>query len=865
MACRDAIVTRDRPPALVFGVARFAIAARFAIVARFARVVIAVLLLGLPIWTTAAAQSPDETYLAGLRSRRLFALAERFCQQRLAAAGLDPQQQVELTIELIRIAAEQAVQAPPAERDAHWRRAREAAANFLNRQPPHPRQLLVRVQDALTPLAEGELARQEAEVAIDPEPPREVARERLREAVRLLEQIDKEITLAIPRAASGRPAAGELSSGELFSLQHNVRYQLGRARRNQALCYPASSENWLAALTAANEQLAKPLSQLSSEDPLWWTIRLEQAECHRRLKEFRLADTVLREVMDEGPPDDVRWRAEAEAARLLLSVGRADQSLTLLTQVTRPAEDAPPEFDLALLETLLALGKAADDAGDTSRAEELQKQAARQVAAIEQRQGPYWGRRAELLLVRGSGRGTANLDVLERTAANFYRKGQFEDALATYDQAAQLAAEARDEAQAFAFAYKAGLIQQQQQRYQQAGERLRSVALAWPRHPQAAAAHVLAAWNMAQAARQQPEQLATYQQILEEHLATWPSTAAAGQAALWLGALQESRRQWAVAVEAYARVPAGQEQFEPAIQGLIRCWKQLLLQLQEANQPVQQAARQAVAYLERLVRTASGDLPERWSPVARLAALEAAELQLHYDPAGHAAAESLLRAALQGAPPPPPAWVATARGLLIVAVAGQPGRAAEVQALIRQLAGEQPQQLLDILRGLEATSADAPPARRAELGKLQLQLIGLIQPGQQTLTSDEQLQLNKIQATAMVLSGDRAAAAELLRQLATSQPRDGRIQEEYAQFLLDGQQPQELRAAVNQWRLVANGSRKDSARWWRAKHAISLALYKLGEKEDAAQRIEYLLATSRPESPDMKRQLEELLEQCRKK
>ncbi|MCO6455265.1 MAG: hypothetical protein J5I93_08185, partial [Pirellulaceae bacterium] len=71
-----------------------------------------VLLLGL--WVTSSpAQGSDEEFLAGLRARRLFQLAERFCTERLAGERLDKRSRAELTVELIRVRAERAVHASP--------------------------------------------------------------------------------------------------------------------------------------------------------------------------------------------------------------------------------------------------------------------------------------------------------------------------------------------------------------------------------------------------------------------------------------------------------------------------------------------------------------------------------------------------------------------------------------------------------------------------------------------------------------------------------------------------------------------------------------------------------------------------------
>jgi hypothetical protein len=51
--------------------------------------------------------------------------------------------------------------------------------------------------------------------------------------------------------------------------------------------------------------------------------------------------------------------------------------------------------------------------------------------------------------------------------------------------------------------------------------------------------------------------------------------------------------------------------------------------------------------------------------------------------------------------------------------------------------------------------------------------------------------------------------------------------------------------------------------WYEAKYAIALAYFKLGQKEDAAARIEYLQATSGLDKTVLRGKFLELLARCR--
>jgi hypothetical protein len=164
----------------------------------------------------------DAEFLAGLRERRLFELADRYCVERLASAEVGEPARTELVVERIRSLAMAAAHAPADARAAAWQRARQVAGEAIAARPPSPRLVLVRLQDALTPLAEGELGRQEFQAGALPVEREERVRQALREASDLLTALDKELTTEIPLRRRSPPRPPALSADELFSLQLQV-------------------------------------------------------------------------------------------------------------------------------------------------------------------------------------------------------------------------------------------------------------------------------------------------------------------------------------------------------------------------------------------------------------------------------------------------------------------------------------------------------------------------------------------------------------------------------------------------------------------------------------------------------------------
>src|SRR4029453_14374422 len=186
-----------------------------------------------------------------------------------------------------------------------------------------------------------------------------------------------------------------------------------------------------------------------------------------------------------------------------------------------------PELDLARFEAFLLLARNSNEG--------YQDQAAQAADILEQTHGAGWSGRAGPVLATALPRDkVTNLALLARLADHDYLRGEFAPAIAAYDDAARRARVKGDRNAAFDLAYKAALVEQQRKEPPAAANRLGALSKEMAPHPQAPAAHLLAAWNAGQAARGDPKAAATYAELLREHLAMWPNDAIAEQARAWL-------------------------------------------------------------------------------------------------------------------------------------------------------------------------------------------------------------------------------------------------------------------------------------------------------------------------------------------
>ena len=832
-------------------------------------VLFAVLLI--PSFSDGEAVSQDQRFLAGLRERGLFQLAETYCVDRLRRPDLADARRADLAIELSRCLAERAVSSPPEQRPPLWQRAQQVIDDFVRRFPQNRRLPLVQMQGALGLLTRGELARQESQVVAEGGDLAEEARANLREAVgefgRLADEVEQ-LLRRQNRSPRGDPEI--LSADQLASLQKNVQYELARAYRNQAQCYAADSPDRANALTRA-VQLLQPLAGLDPAHPLAWKSRIDTIVCYRLLADYDTARRMLDAVGKLELPPSLKLRARAEVIRLALATGRLSEAVAVISEGRQIDGVVSPELDYAWLQTYLAASRAAADAGNETQATEWQSKATDLVEQIERLHGPYWTRRAGMLLALHFRQApqSGDLDTLVRIAESSYRSGKLDDALALYDDARAAAAKDNDAAKAFDLGYTAAAIEHNRERHDRALARYRQIATSMPGDPDASTAHLMAIYHAGQLAKKEtPGAVDQYVSLLKEHLQTWPAEPSAEGVRVQLGRMYEHRQDWPNAIAIYRAVTPGNAAHQQAVEAAARCCRAWLAQRKAAGEATEQIAGNAADWFESLLVDSRGSLPERWSPLQRFAVLEAARLRLNYSTTGYAQVQQILTAALQGtadarADSKLAEWKSSARALLVFSLAGQ-DRRRDAANVLTQISAGPPEQLMALLEGLGRVAKEARPAVRTELAELQLRTIDLLQNGRTPLAQTQRQSLEKLRAKALADAGRSGAALQQYHALAKKYPRDGAIQEDYVELLMMQDDRSSLAAALAKSRELESRSPPQSERWFRAKYTVALLHYRLGNKQQAAKIIR-LLQLLHPElgGPVLKAKFEALLKRCR--
>lgn len=791
------------------------------------------LLVGVALLTPAALRaqySEDERFLSKLRALRLFDLAEDVCRVRLAASKLTPRDRVTLTIEQMLVQTEKGVNAPLAERQAAFAKAREIAKDFAQNHADNPRGVLVQFQDALTVLTLGELQRLEAELGTSSQADIDAAKATLREAVNLLEPFGAELQKKIPEARRAAKSGDLITADELVSLQSHVGFQLARAARNQALLYPEKGEDRTASLLRGKRQLEEAMLAVSEAEPLHWLASIELITLERMLHDTARAAKLLEELELKKPPALAIAPLRAEKIRLLVAANQAAKAASEGAKWASETSPRDADLDLALLEAIVAENSLATTS----------KSLMDTLAEIEAKHGPYWGRRASALVLKNAPAEMAvgNLDLLARTADQLFLQKNWDEAIESYDRAAQKAREEKKDARFVELANRAALVEQERKGFSEAVRRFLELAAAPETKTIAPEVHLSAAWNQAQLLAAAPSDAKTfgaYEQILKDIIAKYANSPTASTARLWLAKVYESRKEYDAAFSVADSIAEGSKEKDEGRLLCLRYWNRKSAHFDQGkSDPLATALNWAQAN--------TGDLSR---PSQRKTCVAAIGWELLNRPgAPHAEAETRLRDLIEKTPAEEKETVGSAQTLLVVALAAQPEKHAEAAKLLAESGGTAKQRLASLL-GLVKIMKSAGKEVKPSLGDFVLSAIKNLTPSLKELNPNEQLLVDIAYADGLDAKADSQAESAYAA-IAKKHANNAVAQESYAAYLSgeaakgDAAKSHYAPLALTQWRLIAARSEPRTERWFRAKFHVASMLFQIGQQADAAKMIDLL-------------------------
>ena len=610
----------------------------------------------------------DERFLAALRERALFRLAEVHCLEQLQRNDLSDERRAALVIELSRTFAAHAQSLTVEQGKELWEQARSVVGQFVEQHPTSPRRSLVELQGALVSIAQGErLGEQLAGPPADAQAgaayraPFEVAIATLR---LLDEQVEHRLRAA-PRTQVDEP----FDTAALRGLQRRIRFHLAQAYLKQARGFVPGGADANNAATQALESF-EPVASSQIDDELTWSSRLARVTCYRLLRDSLRTSRALQQLRAQPCPAEIELLARAEEIRVALEFDRIDDLQKLVTGSREVDGRTSPELDLARLEGYLACWLDANRRRNQSLAQQWQARAEQAVREIEAEHGQAWSRRAEMLLASRltSSPQVADLTLLERVADGLYRREQFDEALNAYDRARETAEVQGQREVAFQMGYKAAAIEHQRDAHEAAVKRYRQLSLGKADHPQAAEAHLLAVHHAAQLARRANGDLSGYEELLNEHLRNWPRGATANAVRLRLSRVKLHQADWSSVIQILEGLSAESAQYVESLDTIGTAYEALLIEAEAASRPTTPLAEDAALFFEQIAAGPERRLPERMSPAQQRAALWASRFWIDHYRGNYDRPILLLRAALRSNAPQP-----AERGefltLLIVALA----------------------------------------------------------------------------------------------------------------------------------------------------------------------------------------------------
>lgn len=806
-------------------------------------------------------------WIENLEQRRLFRLAAVALDQ-AALDQTDAEQMQRAQVHRVKVEAAWAVETIGAERTAHWQEAHALAQRWLTEAENHRQEALLTVQDALTWLAEAETLRDEDAGAAARDPMvLEQAMEALRSAKQLLEKVDE----SIPEWMNERDIRDESAwdAPRWLVLQRNVKFHLARVALERGYWFTEEQRvDRMEAFQSASLQMQEVARQVDLDEPLAWQVILAWARSARAIGDMEKAFNVLIPPdtrtgdetwlawIDQAPPN-LRGRLIAERIRFEQDAGALDAAGRWATKAFAGEFGASADLDLAILEQLLARFEATED-------EAFQNQAVAWAKQIEQKHGPYWGRRAQRILVNEASSGPiANLDLVMQIADERMLQGKMDEALSGYREALALSKDSnRPDVERLATVRLGALAQATGQHadaitwFDQAAS-LTNVETEQSRMTWLAIYNRLMlveslAADDTSSPQQQQDLLAAAIGFLER----WPGSEEAPEVRVVAASRLAIEEDWincfAVAITqpldldatdrtaiiidlAITRYAAKLSAWRSSNPDQYNAELKLLDELLArwfAEDAIPSPPSDAIGATRRVQRLVQGlrlanlasDPPalsepwleqlEQWAPLATsensagsIALVAEARLAQWMQELEQGEATSLSSEQLSQFATIPPAAVLTA---------------------VRNLASQRREQGNDAIR--------------ATMAGVELQLLEQALSDQRLADVSQRVERDMLRVAALLEGNRKSDGIKLLEQLTASRPDDGQLQTWAAEKLVEGG-AEYRQQALEQWRRVTARSAPRTDRWFEGRYWIARLTFESGDKERAKQLLEFLKET----------------------
>ena len=759
----------------------------------------------------------------GLKDRSLYDLAEIFIDDQLKAEYLNSIDKSFIVLEQIQVSVSKAITSTSDQRETAWNAASRIASVYQRTNPNHPRLLLVLVEDALVNLANGKLIQQEIAAEIVASDRARLALEQFRIATFKFSKIEKAIEKTIPVARNESTDDGKLSQQELINLKNNVHYRLAAIDLAKAQLFaPDDKLNRIDALNQVLFRLQEVITQSNAELPLWWNAHISKAKCLRLMKKPDQFNQLIERLPKKKINSQIVEDLLIERVQAAVDFGWNKTWIGLAKEFVK-IQNPNPLLQLAALKMLMAEANRSDE---TVKKQRL-TQATNLVKQIESSQGPYWGRRAEILLVgsvtpnAGDVVATSDFEILIRQGDAAFRKSNFADAIKAFSKASKFAVETERAQPALATTVRLAQCHEQLMQHQQAADRLFAVAVQFANAKSSDAVYLRDCWNLGKVTGSDEVLIGR----LQNQIAQWPNSTSTDQARLWLGNAFQKQKNWEKATDAYLSLPFGSSLFPVALPQIDSCvtqwsanvredggdWKNENIKLGKMLHPKWQPIDQYNDIKQQLMVmfVKAGLSTNAMTPNDSWVFLELVTNESKIEPL-----------------PKTKVWK-------IIVEAKLSTDKQKLMDLIQQFPND-PKLLKECLLGLKKCLSKK-------------ELIG-ISDSIAMICNKATVEKNSIdfefweieKAIAESQSKNSNSSIDTLAALTKRHPTSLRIQLAYARLLTKKSKDD----AIHQWRRLAAKVKKESDPWYEAKYNVVELMVAAGQKEEAVKLVKYLAVTT---------------------
>jgi outer membrane protein assembly factor BamD (BamD/ComL family) len=803
-----------------------------------------------------AADESTRRFFEGLRSRRLFSLAENYCIRRLAAADvLTVEQRVDFTLELSRTLVEHAGYATGDEQQELWRQAQSVLDDLIAAMPTSPRRLPLEVESAFVPAAQAESLRWQFELVPEDNTTRQRAVTLLGTVLPKLRELDRTLAETLHKPPPARPGKDDLKPHELRWLAESVRFRLASSLLDQARLLASNSPDRAAALIDA-EKLLKPLAGSPDDDDVAWNSRVLLPRCHRLLGDPDQALAVLEAVEKREPPAAVIDRLVAERTHVLLALRRTDDAEQRLVAHLRIRRPLPGELAYLQAQFWIAHWQAsvADRSGNAAA---LWRQRLDQLAEqVERESGGYWAARCRVLVQQAQDAQAFGPQVaaLVRAAQAAFHEARPADAIAKYGEAARLAMQQGRSDVAFNLGFTRASVQLQIKNWTEAAASFKELADKFATNPRAAEAHLLHAYALGKLADEQQTETRRQEFIsaLEMHRRRFAEHATSAEAAWMQGSFEDQHGQVAAALELYRLVPTDHARGPAARVAIARCHERIVQRFRESKQPTAEAESAAVTELRQMLAP-DAKFPARLDDSQAEVAVRLASILLNQRPPQFTEADRWLELSLAASDLTSPlaplgrgvggegSSAATARStmalpLRIVSLAGQ-GRAEQARDVLLSLTATKPNDLLRIVEGLFAVPRESRSTVQRDLAELRLEAAENLARVRKQLAVPEQRRLDLCLVQAYLDTGQFRKAIEQHETFAAQIGRDPTLLRRLTEVLSTCDRPECRAKAQSTWRKLEVALTPGSSDWFDARYHVAALALELDQRDECRKLI----------------------------